>query len=387
MKQLTASVDSTEGLIAFLGRSETKFAVASSRSVLVQIYTGVCEERWICDLVGSVRQHIPAATIAGATTFGEIREAQAMTGGTVVILSCFQSATVEALQLPCTAGQEERAALVLADNLRRAPEPIKAVLLLATTLSLDATALLSHLFATMPGLPLFGGGAGDNGALQQSFVFSDNGVIQEGLVAIAVCGGTLEIIRHTYLGWEPMGKAMTVTQVSGLTLHTLDGAPAFDVYRRYLGIDADEFFFKNAMEFPFLVERHGRLFARIPAEVLDDGSIKFTADIQEGEVLQFGYAHVDSLVANVTATEAAVRRFAPEAINIYSCGTRHFVMQDDVSLELAPFQNIASTAGFFTYGEFCDLGVGNINAISTLHARHHRGVSVCQPKPGKVGRS
>src|SRR3569623_2959840 len=31
-------------------------------------------------------------------------------------------------------------------------------------------------------------------------------------------------------------------------------------------------------------------------------------------------------------------------------------MQNDVGTELLPFQKIANTAGFFTVGEFCDLG-------------------------------
>ena len=43
--------------------------------------------------------------------------------------------------------------------------------------------------------------------------------------------------------------------------------------------------------------------------------------------------------------------FKPEAIYLYSCTARITFLQSDVVVELAPIEQLAPTAGFFTYGE------------------------------------
>ena len=366
MKHISMLVSCVDELGKFLRSHETRTATDDARSVLVQIYTGVCDERWVRAVVSEVQQHLPQAAVVGATTFGEIHEGQARSGCTVVSLSCFSNALAVPVWLPGGVGDENAIASALRDHLKITKEPLKGLLLLATTISLDASQLLVELDTLAPGLPVFGGGAGDNGELKASLVFCGDELLGAGAVAVALCGEELEVIRATYLGWEPLGRPMRVTRASPYTIHSLDDQPAFEAYRRYLGIEADEAFFYNAMEFPFLVERQGNLIARVPKAALPDGSIEFTADVQEGEEVQFGYAHVDTIVRKVAETEAAIRRFAPEALYAYSCGCRHFVMQADVSLELAPFQEIAPTAGFFTYGEFCELGSSSLLLNSTL---------------------
>ena len=47
-----------------------------------------------------------------------------------------------------------------------------------------------------------------------------------------------------------------------------------------------------------------------------------------------------------------MRDFEPEAIFLYTCICRRFLMQEDVDLETLPFNEIATTAGFYTFGEF-----------------------------------
>lgn len=352
MQHLTVTFSDLGELASFLGSDKVLEAVADARSVLAQVYTGICDETWIEQVVGQVGNNRDKVVVVGATTFGEIEAGQALSKSTVVSLICFESARLTAIALPCKWGDEVIAAQQVALALHDIHEPVKGVLLLATTLSVNCNVLLAQLFADAPEIPVFGGGAGDNGAHEQTFVFSGDGSISSGLVAVALHGESLDILRRGYLGWERMGRPMVVTKVERFTLHTINDRPAFEMYRRYLGITEDEDFFLNAMEFPFMVERGGQVVARVPHAVHTDGAIDFVADLVEGETIEFGYAHVDAILMNASATVEAVRRFEPEAISIYSGGIRRFVMQQDVGLELAPFEAIAPTAGFFSYGEF-----------------------------------
>jgi diguanylate cyclase (GGDEF)-like protein len=44
--------------------------------------------------------------------------------------------------------------------------------------------------------------------------------------------------------------------------------------------------------------------------------------------------------------------FEPDAIFLYACISRRFLLQNDANLEIQTFNRIAPTTGFYTYGEF-----------------------------------
>src|SRR3569832_1729787 len=255
----------------------------------------------------------------------------------------------------CEPGQETAIGIELGRQLTALSEPLKGVLLVTNPVSFNCGTLLEGIHQVAPGIPLFGGGAG-NFDFAHTIAFSRIGYSETAVVAVALCGGTLEITRHSYLGWVPVGKRMRATKVDGLHIQTIDDQPAFDVYQRYLGITSTENFCLNAMEFPFLVKRHGETLASVPSLVGPNKSIYLSSKLEEGKEIQFGYADFPTIWEHVKNTETALREFRPEAINIYSCVVRYFVMQKEVGAELLPFQKIANTAGFFTLGEFCDLG-------------------------------
>jgi hypothetical protein len=149
---------------------------------------------------------------------------------------------------------------------------------------------------------------------------------------------------------------MTVTKAKGLFLQEIDGRPAFEVYHQYLGIKADKNFFFNSLEFPILLKRGERILAATAIYVRPDGSIMTGTPMQEGETFQFGYGDITMILDQIPRLQRKIEQFAPEAIYVYSCLTRRFLLQEDVELELRPFEEIAPSAGFFTNGEFCDLG-------------------------------
>jgi diguanylate cyclase (GGDEF)-like protein len=56
--------------------------------------------------------------------------------------------------------------------------------------------------------------------------------------------------------------------------------------------------------------------------------------------------------------------FDPQAVFLFSCCCRRFLMQDDVELETLPFEGIAPTFGFYTYCEFN----GNSSCIQLMNS-------------------
>ncbi|HJV79639.1 diguanylate cyclase, partial [Noviherbaspirillum sp.] len=344
MKLLTGAFSDLGELHALLGQPDLQASVRAAKSVLVQIYNRDDDTQWITAIVDALRALREDIVVVGATTFGHISHGQVCDARSVMSLTCFDTAELVLVEQDCHVGEEVDAAKRLVGALGDRIASIKGVLLLATPLAFNCDLLLATINTVSPGFPVFGGGSAD---------ISQHRMTHGGFVAVALCGGTLEIKRDVHLGWQPIGRKLTITKAAGPIVSMIDHKPAIDIYKRYLGIDSSDNFFLNVMEFPLLVERHGELHARVPYQVRDDGSILFTAELQEGEEVHFGYARIESMRQRVQVLEGAVREFGPEAIHIYSCIIRHFVLQRGIDLELSPFERLAPTAGFITAGEFC----------------------------------
>jgi diguanylate cyclase (GGDEF)-like protein len=92
--------------------------------------------------------------------------------------------------------------------------------------------------------------------------------------------------------------------------------------------------------------------ARIPAGVTDEGALQMISDIGEGETFRMGYGDPDLIVTDAAQVHRALTDFGSQVNFLYSCCSRRFLMQEDVELEILPFETSAPTFGFYTYGEF-----------------------------------
>jgi len=351
MRQVNFSIDTLDSLAARLDTAELRAAAATASAVLVQIFSADGRAARIADVAGMVQDFLPAAVVVGISTVGEVLDGRTVIGTTTVAISFFATTRLTLVGGRCAPGGERAAGIGLGRAIAAVPEAA-GVLLLATPISLDAATLLDGLSSTCGALPVFGGGAGDYEVAGRSAMALGRDGFETGAAAVVFSGPDLRIEARTYLGWQALSRAMTATAVDGMVVRTVDDAPAFDIYRRYLGLVGTENFFLNALEFPFLIERGGETLARVPVAVEADGALRFVADIGQGETFRLGYGNPSLIVRDAHDIRAVMDDFAPEAVFLYTCGCRRFLMQDDADLETTPFQTVAPTAGFYTYGEF-----------------------------------
>jgi len=83
------------------------------------------------------------------------------------------------------------------------------------------------------------------------------------------------------------------------------------------------------------------------------------ADTYTGESARLGYLDINGVLEDVHLSLGVMKQFNPEAIFIYSCICRRFALQQDIEMELSPFNEIAPVSGFYTYGEFCSTATRN----------------------------
>ena len=265
-------------------------AAKAARSILVQVYCDELDPAFIRGVTSCICKRLPQSVVVGATSAGEIARGRLLSNKTIIGFTFFGSSGLMAIALPCEPGREYRVGAELGRRIAECSSRVAGVLLLATPLSIDASSLLAGLGSVALGLPVFGGGAGDYVAMKNSLVFTSTELFSNGAVAVALTGEDLHVEVQTYLGWRPLSRSMRVTEVEGMLVKRIDDAPAFDIYKRYLGITLDQDFSPNAMEFPMLLEREGTLVARIPASVTGEGALQMIADIDEGETFRMDAA-------------------------------------------------------------------------------------------------
>ncbi|MBP1925371.1 diguanylate cyclase (GGDEF)-like protein [Sedimentibacter acidaminivorans] len=352
----------------FLWSLEIQSYAKEAKSIFVQVFCSHAEQAWIESINKSIKEAFPTAVFVGSTTAGEIAEGRLLIGTTVLSISFFETALVKPIAISCLKGNELTSGKQLGKAINESGSDIAGVLILATPLSIDVANLFNGMPQNGNDYPIFGGGAGvyslDNSIINSSMIFCGNNFYEHGVIAVVFLGNDLHISLNSCLGWQPLSKEMTITETDGRLVKKIDGVRAFEIYKRYLKIKNDNSFFLNVLEFPFLLERNGKIIARVPHFVDQDGNIEFIADLNVGEKFRIGYGDPEIIVQNAEFMEKAMNDFEPDVIFLFNCVCHRFLMQNDVELEIQRFNDISPTVGFYTYSEFS----GDNNKIQSLNS-------------------
>jgi signal transduction histidine kinase len=356
MKQLNFIVSELESLEEIL-QSEEMLSNRKTKSQLVQIYSAHTENNWYESIGNSIKEVFPTSLIIGASSVGEIYQGRININTTVILFSFFEVSELKLFSYDCPLGMEATIGENLQKDIENLKVDVKGVLLLSNPINYDAGKMFNTLTKDEIQYPIFGGGAGDYDNKKKSVVYNGMCCNKQGFIAVVFYGNDLFIENQTYLDWFPLSKEMTITDADEKCVKTIDGQPAFSVYERYLGIKADEKFFINSLEFPFLLNRNGHTIARTPFFAhKEDGAILLVADVEKGEKFRIGYGNPQVILNEGLKIQEQIEHFQPEAIMLFSCICRRFLMQQDVDKETLPYENIAPTAGFYTFGEYFNNG-------------------------------
>jgi len=352
MKQFNFNISNIESLVEIL-QSKEMTSPCNFQSLLIQVFSANNDNNWYSSIGNLIRSVFPKAIIVGASSVGEINGGKIFTNSTSLLFSFFESSSVKLLPYECKSGNEEIIGKLLIKEVESLNLDIKGMLLLSTPISNDSGKVFNNITSNNLRYPVFGGGAGDYANQRNTLVYDGTCCYKEGILAVVFFGCDLQIKSLTCLGWQPLSKEMTITETGEVSVKTIDGCSAFSVYEKYLGIKADSNFFQNSLEFPFLIYRDNHIIARTPFFVNEeDGSIQLVSDVQAGEKFRIGYGNPQLIKDESIHLQRQMQDFEPDAIFLYTCICRRFLMQDEVDLETLPFNTIAPTAGFYTFGEF-----------------------------------
>ncbi len=240
---------------------------------------------------------------------------------------------------------------------------LKSVLIFGPGVKINGSALVNGLSSVIGNeVPITGGLAGDGGAFRQTFTLGQEGITDNAVVAVGLCGDQLCFGHGSFGGWEAFGPARKVTRCDGNMLYELDGEPALEVYKRYLGDHARDLP-ASGLLFPFamLGEDHNALGLIRTILAVDEasGSLTLAGEINAGGYLKLMHASTDKLVngAEAAADAAAAMQDIPgdTLAILVSCVGRKLVMGNRVDEEVEAVGDVFGTravlTGFYSYGE------------------------------------
>ncbi|MDO8179210.1 MAG: FIST N-terminal domain-containing protein [Undibacterium sp.] len=317
------------------------------------------------NLNASLAVHFPNAQRVGCTTAGEISAAGGVNHSTVVTALHFDSVSFNVATAEL--GDMEKsfdAGLVLAKKLA-SPE-LKAVLLLGQGVSINGSGMIDGMASELGHtMPMTGGLAGDDGAFVKTYTLSNAGVSTSSVVAIGFQGEKLLFSHGSFGGWKPFGPTRKVTKCVGNVLYELDGTPALDVYKKYLGEYAQNLP-GSGLLFPFEMLGNARESLGQIRTILGinetDGSLILAGVINPDGYLRLMHAHTNDLVDGAEiAAKAAVDGMngcSGQALGLLvSCVGRKLVMGGRVDEEVEVVQEILGDntilCGFYSNGEIC----------------------------------
>ena len=384
IQQVTRMLPGVEEGIAALRSVMSKMTGGgqSWSDILLHIHVSGLRMQEISPLIEVLRREYPQVRYAGMSVFTHVpvdimdkadrdcglSEFSVQPGhgdqgqsGILLSFEFFEKSHVEVVQFTVEDGRESEAVRYFHERMGSHPE-LAAVTVLPSGFTLQSSRLIEELSEGYEEIPFFGAMAGGNVVADFTtgedlvYSFGPERVGLREVTLILYYGRELLVYLDYILGWEPIGKGMTATEgPRGRTgdgcVALLDGQPAVEVFRKYLGVTPNAFFVSNICEFPLVVERNGCLLGRIPYDYDRYGRIYLNGDIREGEQVRFSYGNHGDVLRSTSDGSNRMRSFAPESLHLSVCGNRVIFLGDEAGLEVAYYREFSPELLPY-YGQF-----------------------------------
>jgi hypothetical protein len=306
----------------------------------------------------------PRAQLIGCSTAGEIAGAAVQDASISATVVRFDRTRLRrAATVLAAAGDSRAAGARLAGQL--AGHGLRAVFVLSDGLCVNGSALVDGLAQGLPpGIAVTGALAGDGSAFRRTWLVGREGPQAHQACAIGFYGPQLRVGHGCDGGWHDFGPERRITRAEGNVLFELDGRPALDLYKTYLG-DRAAGLPGTALLFPLAVRREGAPGqAALVRTILgiDEArrSLTFAGDLPQGGIARLMRANADQLIDSATRASsqamAAVQGLAGPALVVsVSCVGRRLVLGERTDEEVETVADNAPPGavhlGLYSYGE------------------------------------
>ena len=346
MKTLNTKYTSKNELKRFIDDNN----IVKEKSILLQVFTGICDVDFIENLLVEIKDLVPHIKIIGTTTAGEILDGKSYSNTTVLSFSLFEKTAIYNYAVTLKDDSQETAKALISKFDKNISA--KVAITFANGLYVNGEDYIEVFNQYDKDLIIAGGLAGDNTEFKKTIVFTQDEILEEGVVIALLVNDELEVLTDASFGWEQIGKTMTITKSDKNIVYEIDDTPALEIYAKYLGQGVADQLPNFGIEFPLIIKHKNVNVSRAIVGKGDDGSLTFAGNFNDGDKVVFGYGNIQTILHDKDNIYGDENIQNSESIFIYSCMARLSLLQNNIDEELSPFSSITDVSGFFTYGEF-----------------------------------
>ncbi|MEQ1833059.1 MAG: FIST N-terminal domain-containing protein [Candidatus Eisenbacteria bacterium] len=310
--------------------------------------------------LAEIRERHPQALAFGCSTAGEIHDTLVGDDGIVATAVRFEHSTLRHARIALSAtGDSRELGRQLATRLPH--EGLVHTLVVSDGLLVNGSELVAGLREALPAnVTSTGGLSGDGARFVRTTVLCGDQPVAGEVAILGLYGAQLSVGYGSQGGWDPFGPERIITRSRGNVLYELDGQPALELYKRYLGDHAKDLP-SSGLLFPLSLRlSDGSVLVRTILAVDEAAaSLTFAGDVPQGLRARLMMANFDRLVDGaVQAARSSGEDLAghpSQLALLVSCVGRKLVLSQRIEEEL---EGVRATlgpgpmlAGFYSYGE------------------------------------
>jgi hypothetical protein len=350
------------------GWSDKTFPSIDSEKTLVIVF-GASDFVDRPEAIRELVQAYPKSQIIGCSSSGEIFGTNIADGSLSVGVVQFETGSVKTALAQVESPDESYA---VGQSLARelAGPSLQGVLVLSDGLSVNGSELARGLNAELPSdVVVTGGLAGDGDRFDRTWVLCDGAPASSCVSATGFYGETIAIGHGSKGGWDIFGPERLVTKSATNVLYELDGRPALELYKEYLGERAAGLP-ATGLLFPLALRTDATDGESIVRTILavdeEEQSMTFAGDIPQGSRAQLMKANFDRLIDGASGAADMIESRSVNgnqtlAIAI-SCVGRRLVLgertEEEIEATLDVLPKNTEQIGFYSYGEISPLTNG-----------------------------
>ncbi len=303
-----------------------------------------------------LRGLFPKAHIAGCSSSGNVQGVSISDADMVATVVKFDKSSMRIAALDV---QSEQSMAHLGAHLMSELDgpDLRHVFILSDGLQVNGSELAKGL--NQAAIPATGGMAGDGTRFATTWVMAD-AQAKTGRIAALGFYGDITVKSGCFAGWEEFGAERVVTRSAGNVVYEIDGEPALDLYKKYLGDQAAELP-ASGLRFPLSIQssRTEQALIRTLLGVDEDArSLTFAGDVPQGYFCKLMRTNLDRLIENAGLAAEAARPDQPAVEGlclVVSCVGRRLVMgqltEEELEIVREKLGEETAITGFYSYGE------------------------------------
>jgi hypothetical protein len=307
----------------------------------------------------------PRAQIMGCSTGGQMAEGD-VTDERLTVLALSFATTPLRLAEAMVADPVDSHAAGAAIGKQLAAVDLAGIFVLSDGLHVNGSALVEGIVSAVgPQVPVSGGLAGDGAAFAETLVGCNGQPVSHKVAAVGFYGDTIQFGHGSAGGWDVFGPKRKITKSKGNMLLEIDGGPALDLYKLYLGPEDTKKLPGSALLFPMRITDPHHPEQSVVRTVLavdaEGGSMTFAGDMPKGWAAQLMHGSFSRLCSGAAeATHQAVAAIGPSSTSnsaaiLVSCIGRRLLMgqriDEEIEAATAELPDNCVPVGFYSYGE------------------------------------